>query len=273
MSHTNSTTNYGLPQFLTSDKPAWLTDVNNAFSDIDTAVYNAQTKADTAYTDAGNAQLDATTAINNAAAADAKGSGALASIESTFDPTIIYSVGSKVIYNSLLYRCTVAVVTPGPWTGSDNWERITVDNIISTTDSKIGLLSSLSTTDKTSIVNALNEVNGAITSPTDITSDFITMAAGYTFTSGKVYKQGKHIFGNIVVNGSIQGGNDANTVGTIKSDYRTTDPVNGFCGISNGQWFTNNIGYVYMALNGALQVATTPNGMTYAKIHIDYVTA
>lgn len=162
MSHTNSTTNYGLPQFLTGDKPAWLTDINNAFSDIDTAVHNAQTKADTAFTDAGNAQTDATTAINDSAAADAKGSGALASIETAFDPTTIYSVGAKVIYNSLLYRCTVAVVTPGPWTGSDNWERITVDSLIATTDSKIGLLTSLSTTDKTSIVNAVNEVNGKV---------------------------------------------------------------------------------------------------------------
>ena len=162
MSHTNSTTNYGLPQFLTSDKPAWLTDINNAFSDIDTAVYNAQTKADTAYTDAGNAQLDATTAINNAAAADAKGSGAIASIETAFDPTAVYSVGSKVMYNSLLYRCIVAVVTPGAWTGSDNWERINVDSLIAATDSKIGNLTSLSTTDKTSIVNAVNEVNGGL---------------------------------------------------------------------------------------------------------------
>lgn len=160
MSHTNSTTNYALPQFLTSDKPAWLTDINNAFSDIDTAIYAAKTKADTAFTDAGNAQIDATTAINDAAAADAKGSGALASIEAAFDPTTIYSVGARVIYNSLLYRCIVAVVTPGPWTGSNNWERITVDNLISTTDSKIGLLTSLSTTDKNNLVSAVNEVNG-----------------------------------------------------------------------------------------------------------------
>ena len=160
MAHTNSTTNYNLPQFLTSDKPAWLTDVNNAFSDIDAGMYAAQTKADTAFTDAGNAQTDATTAINNAAAADAKGSGALASIETTFDPTTIYSVGAKVIYNSLLYRCIVAVTTPGPWTGSDNWERITVDNLISTIDSKVGVLSALSTTDKSSAVAAINEVNG-----------------------------------------------------------------------------------------------------------------
>lgn len=162
MSHTNSTTNYALPQFLTSDKPAWLTDINNAFSDIDTAVYNAQTKADTAYTDAGNAQLDATSALTNAAAADAKGAGALASIEVAFDATTVYAVGAKVIYNSLLYRCVVAVTTPGPWTGSDNWERITVDTLISSTDSKIGTLTSLSTTDKTSMVAAVNEVNGKV---------------------------------------------------------------------------------------------------------------
>ena len=189
MSHTNSTTNYGLPQFLTSDKPAWLTDVNNAFSDIDTAVYKAKSKADTAFTDAGNAQSDATTAINNAAAADAKGSGAIASIEANFDPTTIYSVGAKVMYNSLLYRCIVAVVTPGPWTGSDNWERITVDSLISTTDSKIGSLSSLATSDKTSLVNAVNEVNGGLTGKiiertfTDTTSAggniTITVPTGY----------------------------------------------------------------------------------------------
>ena len=99
------------------------------------------------------------------------------------------------------------------------------------------------------------------------------MASGYTFVSGKVYKQGKHIFGNIVLSGTLQGGNNTDTLGTIKSDYRTADPINGFCGISNGQWFTNNIGYVYIASSGGLQVATTPTGMNYAKIHIDYVTA
>jgi hypothetical protein len=133
-------------------------------------------------------------------------------------------------------------------------------------------IDNLTTTNKT-LVGAVNEVNGAITSPKDITSDYITMASGYTFISGKVYKQGKHIFGNIVLSGTLQGGNNTDTLGTIKSDYRTADPINGFCGISNGQWFTNNIGYVYIASSGGLQVATTPSGMNYAKIHLDYVTA
>lgn len=38
MSHTNSTANYNLPQFIATDKPAWLTDVNGAMQTIDGAL-------------------------------------------------------------------------------------------------------------------------------------------------------------------------------------------------------------------------------------------
>ncbi len=38
MGATNQTTNYGLPQFVGSDKPSWLTDINGAFEDIDEAM-------------------------------------------------------------------------------------------------------------------------------------------------------------------------------------------------------------------------------------------
>ena len=130
MSHTNSTTNYSLPQFVTTDKPAWLTDVNNAYSAIDTGIYNAQTKANTADSNATQALSDASDAAAAASAADAKGAGAVASIADTFDATTVYSVGEYVMYNSLLYVCSVAITTPGPWTGSANWTRTTVENII-----------------------------------------------------------------------------------------------------------------------------------------------
>ena len=130
MGHTNSTTNYNLPQFVTTDKPAWLTDINGAFSAIDSAIHTAQSDATTAGTNASQALLDASAASTAASAADAKGAGAVASIEAAFDATAVYAVGSKVMYNSLLYRCTVAVTTPGAWTGSANWERITVDSLI-----------------------------------------------------------------------------------------------------------------------------------------------
>lgn len=48
MSHTNSTPNYNLPQFTGTDKPAWLTDINQAFSATDTAIKAAKDVADTA---------------------------------------------------------------------------------------------------------------------------------------------------------------------------------------------------------------------------------
>lgn len=55
MGHTNSTTHYNLPQFVSTDKAGWLTDVNDGYETIDTALYqintlatDADTKADTA---------------------------------------------------------------------------------------------------------------------------------------------------------------------------------------------------------------------------------
>lgn len=43
MSATNATTNYQLPLFIGTDKPAWLTDWNGAMNAIDTAVANVNT--------------------------------------------------------------------------------------------------------------------------------------------------------------------------------------------------------------------------------------
>lgn len=46
MSATNHTANYNLPQFIGSDKPAWLVDFNGAMADIDAAIYAAKSQAD-----------------------------------------------------------------------------------------------------------------------------------------------------------------------------------------------------------------------------------
>lgn len=129
MSHTNSTTNYALPQFITTDKPFWLTDINQAFSDIDAGIKAAKDAGDNAQNDATQALSDASAASSAASAADGKGAGAVASIADTFDATSTYVVGDHVMYNSLLYRCTVAITTPGPWSGSANWTRDTLENM------------------------------------------------------------------------------------------------------------------------------------------------
>ena len=58
MSATNKTTNYELPIFLGTDKPAWLVDWNGAMNLIDTAIKQAETKADQASVDVGSIQSD-----------------------------------------------------------------------------------------------------------------------------------------------------------------------------------------------------------------------
>ena len=137
MSHTNSTTNYSLPQFITTDKPAWLTDINNAFLAIDTGMNNAQTKADSAQNDATQALTDASNAATAAATADAKGAGAVASLADVFNAAAIYDVGAIVTYNNLLYVCEVAIITPGPWTGAANWSRVNVEDLIDAVNNSI----------------------------------------------------------------------------------------------------------------------------------------
>ena len=91
MSHTNSTTNYGLPQFLSSDKPAWMADINVAMSDIDAQMKLNADAASTANTDIGTVGLNFAPGYSNM---------------STYD------VGDVVVYDKRMYVCDVAVTVP-----------------------------------------------------------------------------------------------------------------------------------------------------------------
>lgn len=71
MSYTNQTQHYGLPQYVGTDVPAWLTDINGAFSAIDVGMNTSKTQADSAATAAGQAANDIaalTTTVNAQAA-------------------------------------------------------------------------------------------------------------------------------------------------------------------------------------------------------------
>lgn len=154
MSHTNSTTNYNLPQFISTDKPAWLTDINGAFSAIDTAVKNAADDASSASTDAGQAIIDAGAASTAASGADAKASGALSSLAPAFDPASTYALGDIVIYNNLAYICISPVNTPGAWTGVTNWNRTSMKNLNSSIKSDISTINS-ALSDKQNKINII----------------------------------------------------------------------------------------------------------------------
>lgn len=86
MASTNQTPHYNLPQFLSSDKPSWLGDINPAFLDIDTQLFTlasdasdasssaaaAQQSAQESQTAAELAQTQAQTATENVAKLDTK---------------------------------------------------------------------------------------------------------------------------------------------------------------------------------------------------------
>ena len=122
MGHTNSTANLALPQFIGTDKPTWLSDVNGAFAAIDT--YAGNNDAALAITDA-----KADTAIGDAASAVTTAGNA-----ATTAGNAAATAANTVAGNAL-----------------------TVANGI---NSKVGVLTDLTTTDKSTVVNAINEVNG-----------------------------------------------------------------------------------------------------------------
>lgn len=190
MSHTNSTTNYSLPQFITTDKPAWLTDINGAMLAIDTAVKNAADTASTAGTDAAQAILDAGAASTAASGADAKASGAVSSIGNTFSTSSTYSIDDKVVYNNLLYKCIAAVSIPGPWTGSTNWARVILADIVPDTSEDL----TYSSSDPISVKTAIENVNAKASTE----SVQITPSTGYTLVGYNNFKNDTSIALNFI---------------------------------------------------------------------------
>ena len=124
MGHTNSTANLSLPQFIGTDKPTWLGDVNGAFSAIDSYAGTNDAAVAAAVSDASSAISQAAAAVNTANTANTTAGNA-----------------STAANNAI---------------GVAN----TANAIAGTVDAKVGLLADLNTTDRTSIVNAINEVNG-----------------------------------------------------------------------------------------------------------------
>lgn len=100
MGYTNSTTNYHLPQFIGTDKPSWLGDVNAAMNAIDTqmkvnaddidsletrmtATETVANSASTAATNAGTAATNAQSTADSAATAASNAGTAASNAQST----------------------------------------------------------------------------------------------------------------------------------------------------------------------------------------------
>lgn len=148
MGHTNSTANLSLPQFIGTDKPTWLGDVNGAFSAIDAYAGTNDAAVAAAVSDASSAIAQAASAVSTANAANTTAGNA-----STAATNAVGTANNAVA-------------------------------IAGTVDSKVGLLADLTTTDRTSIVNAINEVNAAVgTVPTAAQVTYDNTGSGLTATN------------------------------------------------------------------------------------------
>lgn len=152
MGHTNSTTNYNLPQFVGTDKPSWLGDINDAFSAIDLAIAEAATEATSA--DAKADALEVTVGGHT---------------------TQIGALQGTVTSQGNTLNTVTSLIGNGTPTTTDQ----TIIGAINELNAKEGDLADLQTTDKSSLVAAINEVatpGGTV----DLSWHYLNSATGTT---------------------------------------------------------------------------------------------
>ena len=154
MSYASGTTHYNLPQTVGSDKRDW-TDTNQAFSDIDAAIYGAAQGASAATSaiqtingqidtisgkqtvDEGNistlagkvSTLESTVSTQGAAITDVR-QDLQDNIESNHEAsatsTHLYNIGDTFYYNDVLYKATAQIAIGGTIVPSTNCTAVTV---------------------------------------------------------------------------------------------------------------------------------------------------
>ena len=170
MSHTNSTTNYGLPEFLSSDKPAWMADINTAFATIDTQMKANADSASNANTDIGTMGLNFAPGYSNA---------------STYD------VGNIVMYDKRLYICDIAVTVPEAF-DSAKWSYYRVSDVGETANASADLLGNtdISSVGDGTVTGAVSTLNSTLSNPTTSFTVIGTTDANGVLVSTDDYSDG-----------------------------------------------------------------------------------
>lgn len=277
MAYTNGTLHYNLPQTVGTDVRDW-SDTNQAFEDVDTALFGAVSDVATASSkvnaldeelnDAstgvvaqlGQAQtdiigldgrvqtLEGTVSNHTSQIADVRADCEdmiCAFNETSSTSTHDYAIGDYFRYNDVLYIATAVInigdtITPDTNCSTTNVTTELLDIKGSAVD-KVGDLASLTTTDKSNCVAAINEVNNDLPHLTELTA---TPSTGQGVTSGMhYYRFGKLLIaqGSIVIDTAYSGWRTVETLPV--SVIKTGGSAGAFAlssGLSNGggaTWF------------------------------------
>lgn len=225
--HTNSTTYYELPQFVGTDKPQWLTDINQSYLAIDTAIHNAYSLASITSTNLGDISDLTTTAKTDVVSAINEVDSDLGTLSTTVANHTI-AIGDNTTAIGTLANLTTTAKTDLVSAVNE------VDLVASNNATSIGTLANLDTTAKSNLVSAINEVN---TNTDNLTNKFDLTATSYgsselalsgcTLTSGSITVAKNNdgsickVYGELLLNKTQQ-------VGTITIHNAGINPTSEF---------------------------------------------
>lgn len=213
MSYSNGTTHFNLPLTQGSDKRDW-SDTNQAFEDLDAAVYQASGDATGALSAAQSAQTTANSAATDAASAVTTANSA-SSAAATASETA--SLARTEAQSAVSTANSASSTAQSAATQASN-----ADTVALAAQTNIGTMSNLNTQNKSSLVAAINEVLSQIGGgmPTlDIGNPLHTFTSGnlsYTCTQECYLMGGTPNTGNttITVNTTVIAGH-ASTTGML----------------------------------------------------------
>lgn len=149
MSYSNGTTHYNLPLTQGSDKRDW-SDTNQAFEDLDAAVYQASGDATGALSAAQSAQTTANSAATDAASAISTANAASSAAATASETASLARTEAQSAQSSAGSAVTTAQSAAA--------QASNADTVALAAQADIGTMSNLNTQDKSSLVAAINEV-------------------------------------------------------------------------------------------------------------------
>lgn len=203
MSYRVGTTHYNLPQTESTDKRDW-SDTNQAFADLDAAVYEAGSDAELALGAAQTAQTSADGAVADASSAVTTANAASASATSASEAAALARTEAQ---SAVATANTANSTAQAAQTTATN-----ADTVALAAQTNIGTMANLQTTDKSSLVAAINEVLSQIGGGCMPELNFTTPL--HTFSTGNLsFSATKECYlfgikpsasgGNITINGLV----------------------------------------------------------------------
>lgn len=210
---------------------------------------------------------------------------ASANVAAAYDSATTYAIGQYCLYEGDIYRCIA--ITTGAF-DSTAWTQIVVTGefrrVVELTSAQYTALSSAEKNNGTLYVLTDEETTAAdipyssgvsvadMLDITDITSTYCTTATGVTLEANdsSVYKQGKHIWGNLQF--VIPSTTSQQVIATITSGFQPSKTIIGYAGYSGSKWSVDTIGSLYVGANKNIACTVSVSGKTYVNIVIDYLT-